>query len=69
MEYADGGDLNQIIQKRKQDLKNGYKNAFLTEEEVLDIFCQISMALQAVHVLRILHRDIKSHNVFLMKNM
>lgn len=45
MEYADGGDLNNIIRKRKQDLKNGYKNAFFPEEELLDIFCQIIMAL------------------------
>ena len=69
MEYADGGDLNMLIRKRKQDLKNGYRNAFFPEEEVLDIFCQIIMALQSVHQHRILHRDIKSHNVFLMKSM
>lgn len=50
-------------------MKNGYKNAFFQEEEILDVFCQVTMALQAVHQHRILHRDIKSHNVFLMKNM
>ncbi len=25
MEYADGGDLNKLIKKKKDDLKNGYK--------------------------------------------
>lgn len=45
MEYADGGDLNQRIKKRKQDLKNGYRNAFFQEEEILDMFCQVIMAL------------------------
>ena len=49
MEYADGGDLNQVIKKRKQDLKNGYQNVFFTEDEVFDIFCQSCMALQSVH--------------------
>lgn len=69
MEYADGGDLNMLIKKRKQDQKNGYMNAFWPENEVLEIFCQIIMALQSVHQHRILHRDIKSHNVFLTKDM
>ena len=69
MEYADGGDLNKLIKKKKEDLKNGYKTAFFKEEEVLDIFCQAIMALQAVHQEKILHRDIKSHNVFLTKDM
>lgn len=45
MEYADGGDLNQKIKKRKEDLKNGYRNAFFKEEEIMDIFAQVALAL------------------------
>lgn len=59
MENADGGDLSSAIQNRKKDGK------YWNEEEVMRIFVQICLALQHVHNQNILHRDLKSQNIFL----
>jgi len=59
MENADGGDLSTAIQHRKKDGKHW------DEEEVMRIFVQICLALQHVHNQNILHRDLKSQNIFL----
>eukprot|EP01038_Epipyxis_sp_PR26KG_P006016 gene6016-8286_t len=59
MEHADGGDLSGAVQKRKTE------NKFWTEEEVMRIFVQICLALKHVHDQNILHRDLKSQNIFL----
>lgn len=60
MEYADGGDLSASIQRRKS--AGGQR---WTEEEVMRIFVQICLALKHVHDANILHRDLKSQNIFL----
>lgn len=67
MEYADAGDLNQLIKDRRARLKEGDTTVFLQEDEIFDIFTQICLALNHVHEHRILHRDLKSHNIFLTK--
>lgn len=59
MENADGGDLSAAIQARKKDMK------YWDEEEVMRIFVQICLALKHVHSANILHRDLKSQNIFL----
>jgi NIMA (never in mitosis gene a)-related kinase len=59
MEHADGGDLSGAIQKKKAD------NSFWQEDEVMRIFVQICLALKHVHSANILHRDLKSQNIFL----
>ncbi|XP_047127774.1 uncharacterized protein LOC105843081 isoform X1 [Hydra vulgaris] len=59
MEYADDGDLSQKIK-----LQNG--NLFL-ELQIIDWFVQILIAIKYIHSLNILHRDIKSQNIFLTK--
>lgn len=69
MDYADGGDLDDLIKKRQERLKNGDTTAYFSEEEIMDILCQVCLALKHVHERNILHRDIKSQNVFLMKDM
>lgn len=51
MDYADGGDLQQVIKSSKK---------YLAEEQVLDYFTQICLAIKHVHDRKILHRDLKS---------
>ena len=53
MGYADGGDLTQKIADTKRAGKS------FSEEEALDYFVQICLAMQHVHDKRILHRDLK----------
>ena len=61
-EYADGGDLSEKIKERKN------KNSNFTESEILDYFTQICLAINHIHEKKIIHRDLKSGNIFLMKN-
>ncbi|XP_034386897.1 serine/threonine-protein kinase Nek1 isoform X13 [Cyclopterus lumpus] len=60
MDYCEGGDLFKKI--------NSQKGALFSEEKILDWFVQISLALKHVHDRKILHRDIKSQNIFLTKD-
>lgn len=48
-----------MLEKRKQ------AKARFTEAEIMHWFVQICFALRYIHSLRVLHRDIKSSNVFL----
>ena len=59
MEHADGGDLATMIAKRKKT------NTRWSENEIMRIFVQICLALKHVHEHNILHRDLKSQNIFL----
>lgn len=58
MEYADGGTLAQIITEASPD-------KYLEEIKILKIFEQISSAINYMHSENILHRDLKTANVFL----
>lgn len=62
MEYADGGDLYDKICKHQKN-KTRFK-----EHEIWDIFIQIVKGLRALHSMKILHRDLKTANVFLNKD-
>ena len=59
MEYVDGGDLAAKI--RTQGTRP------FKEDEILDVFVQLVMALDYIHGRKIVHRDIKPQNVFLTK--
>ena len=59
MDFADGGDLEGHLKVRRGRL--------LAEKEVLHLFVQISLALKHIHDRKILHRDLKSQNIFLTK--
>jgi NIMA (never in mitosis gene a)-related kinase len=62
MEYADNGDL---FQKISENQKN--KTTF-AEQDIWRIFIQVVRGLKAMHDLNIMHRDLKSANVFLYKD-
>jgi NIMA (never in mitosis gene a)-related kinase len=62
MEYAEQGDLYQkICQLRKMHL-------FMEESDVWRIFIQMVKGLKCLHDLKILHRDLKSANIFLFND-
>ena len=61
MAYCEGGDLAQVIKKRAK------AEQFFAEHEVLDWFIQLVLALDYVHNLKILHRDLKTSNIFISK--
>ncbi|XP_078533177.1 serine/threonine-protein kinase Nek1 isoform X2 [Lissotriton helveticus] len=60
MDYCEGGDLFRRI--------NTQKGVLFSEDQIMDWFVQICLALKHVHERKILHRDIKSQNIFLTKD-
>ncbi|XP_053419089.1 serine/threonine-protein kinase Nek3 isoform X3 [Nycticebus coucang] len=60
MEYCDGGDLMQKIKQRKGKL--------FPEDMILNWFTQMCLGVNHIHKKRVLHRDIKSKNIFLTQN-
>ncbi|CAG9334940.1 unnamed protein product [Blepharisma stoltei] len=60
MDYADGGDLASKIQAQRGRL--------FPENQILNWFVQICLAMKHVHDRKVLHRDIKGQNIFLMSN-
>jgi non-specific serine/threonine protein kinase/NIMA (never in mitosis gene a)-related kinase len=61
MEFCAGGDLNQLIVEQKE-LHGGRK---LEETQVVDWATQIALAIFYMHDKRILHRDLKTPNIFI----
>eukprot|EP00401_Gymnodinium_catenatum_P004559 CAMPEP_0117524412 /NCGR_PEP_ID=MMETSP0784-20121206/35232_1 /TAXON_ID=39447 /ORGANISM="" /LENGTH=563 /DNA_ID=CAMNT_0005320559 /DNA_START=112 /DNA_END=1803 /DNA_ORIENTATION=+ len=59
MEYCDGGDLRKLI-KDKAD-----SGEHLPAEMVMTWFAQIASALRYIHSEKVLHRDLKTSNIFL----
>nr|KAF6374727.1 NIMA related kinase 5 [Pipistrellus kuhlii] len=60
MEYCDGGDLMKRIYRQR--------GVLFSEDQILSWFVQISLGLKHIHDRKILHRDIKTQNIFLSKN-
>ncbi|KAL0487557.1 serine/threonine-protein kinase Nek1 [Acrasis kona] len=59
MTYCQGGDLSSRIK--------AYKGQPIPEEQVVRWFIQIALAIEFIHTRRVLHRDLKTQNVFLTK--
>ncbi|XP_046731417.1 serine/threonine-protein kinase Nek4 isoform X7 [Silurus meridionalis] len=59
MGFCEGGDLYHRLKQQKNEL--------LPERQVVEWFVQIAMALQYLHEKHILHRDLKTQNIFLTK--
>ena len=63
MEYCDGGDLGEFLNKNK-------KTRYLLKEDLIwQIFIKITIGLATLHKSKILHRDLKTLNIFLTKNL
>lgn len=59
MEYCGSGTLRNLITSTKTRF---------TEEECWYYICQILLGVASIHALKIIHRDIKSLNIFLAEN-
>eukprot|EP00795_Rhopilema_esculentum_P000953 gene953-10719_t len=60
MDYCEGGDLYQKIVSQR--------GVNFGENQVLDYFVQICLALKHIHDRKVLHRDLKSQNIFLTRH-
>ena len=65
MEYCEKGDLCTYMTER---LKNKKQNCYFTEDFIWKLFIQISIGLYYIHSKKIIHRDIKTLNIFLTKD-
>ena len=59
MDFADGGDLSTKLAAQRGRL--------LPEQQVVDWFVQLCLAMKHVHDRKILHRDLKAANIFLTR--
>jgi len=59
MEYAEGGDVYEKIKKHKKD------RTYIKERQIWKILIQTVRGLHAMHKINVMHRDLKSANIFL----
>ena len=57
-DYCSGGDLYEHLKSRKKRIE---------EEVVIEWLVQLALSLEFLHAKKIMHRDLKTQNVFLMK--
>ena len=63
MEYCDGGDLNEFLLEKKNI------GTFLEEKLIWNLFLKIAIGLADIHKMKILHRDLKTLNIFLKQGL
>jgi len=66
MEYCEKGDLCTYMSERQKNKKQSYH---FNEDFIWKLFIQISIGLYYIHSKKILHRDIKTLNIFLTKDL
>lgn len=59
MEFADGSDLEHEL------IEACEKRRYISEDRIMSVFVQIALGLRQLHKQHLLHRDLKSANVFL----
>ena len=59
--YAEEGDLFTHIKRARESKPRRY----FPERQVLDWTAQIALALDHIHAMRVMHRDLKTQNIFL----
>lgn len=69
MEYAESGDIQsnyrEVIKKAREENK---QPEYWSQDKVLNWFTQICLGIKHLHDRKILHRDIKSQNIFVTKD-
>eukprot|EP00161_Ancyromonas_sigmoides_P017477 TRINITY_DN476_c0_g1_i1.p1 TRINITY_DN476_c0_g1~~TRINITY_DN476_c0_g1_i1.p1 ORF type:complete len:273 (+),score=20.26 TRINITY_DN476_c0_g1_i1:115-933(+) len=61
MDFAEGGDLHNRIQEQAKEKRH------FGEDQIVDWLVQLCLALRHIHARRILHRDLKTQNIFLTR--
>lgn len=59
MEYVDGKSFKDVLKE---------SNNILTTEEIIYYFSEISLAIQGMHDMKMIHRDLKPDNILLTSN-
>jgi serine/threonine protein kinase len=60
LEYCEGGDLSHLISSKKE------RSQYLDESFIWSIFQQICLGVEHLHQMGIVHRDLKTSNIFLV---
>ena len=60
MTFCPGGDMHGYVQDHKK------RNKRVAEEQIVQWLVQLTLALEYIHERHIIHRDLKTQNVFLM---
>lgn len=63
MNYCPKGDLKTLISKRRE------KHDYFDEKQILTWFVQVALGVKHIHENKIIHRDLKTENIFLDAQM
>jgi serine/threonine protein kinase len=64
MDHYEAGDLRRFIKMRRAKLA---KRGFFREKTVMMYFLQLCLGMKHIHDLNVLHRDLKSSNIFVTR--